>query len=128
MCGYLLSAPYRERGPQPRHVPWLGIELVTFWFAARAESTELHQPGLNNIFLNNTGIKEEISRVIQIHGTKWKYNPKICSVHRKQCLEGNFSIKWKRRKMKDCPLSFHISILEKEEQFSLKEVERNTKN
>ena len=25
-------APYWGPGPQPRHVPWLGIELVTLWF------------------------------------------------------------------------------------------------
>ena len=24
-----------EHGPQPRHVPWLGIELVTLWFAGQ---------------------------------------------------------------------------------------------
>ena len=32
MCGGLSSAPYWGPGPQPRHVPWLGIELATFWF------------------------------------------------------------------------------------------------
>ena len=32
-------------GPKPRHVPQLGIELATLWFTARAQSTELHQPG-----------------------------------------------------------------------------------
>ena len=32
-------------GPQPRHVPWLGIKLASLWFAACAQSTELHQPG-----------------------------------------------------------------------------------
>ena len=38
--------PTGGRGPQPRHVPWLGIEPATLWFAARAQSAELHQPGL----------------------------------------------------------------------------------
>ena len=33
MCGCFLSTPYGERGLQPRHMPWLGIELVTLWFA-----------------------------------------------------------------------------------------------
>ena len=36
MCGCLLCAcppPTQEPGPQPRHVPWLGIKLVTLWFA-----------------------------------------------------------------------------------------------
>ena len=35
MCGCLLHAPYWEPGPQPRHLPWLGIELVTFWLAGQ---------------------------------------------------------------------------------------------
>ena len=37
-------------GLQPRHVPWLGIEPATLWFTARAQSTELHQPGLETYF------------------------------------------------------------------------------
>ena len=32
MCGYLTHAPYWGPGPQPRHVPWLGIEPETLWF------------------------------------------------------------------------------------------------
>ncbi|KAF6129773.1 diphthamine biosynthesis 6 [Phyllostomus discolor] len=32
-------------GLQPRRVPLLGIEPVTLWFPARAQSTELRQPG-----------------------------------------------------------------------------------
>ena len=31
MCGCLLHTPYWGRGPQPRHVPWLGIKLATLW-------------------------------------------------------------------------------------------------
>ena len=31
----LLHAPNWGPGPQPRHVPWLGIELVTLWFTGR---------------------------------------------------------------------------------------------
>ena len=45
MCGHLLHAPHQGPGPQPRHVPWLGIELETLCFAARPQSTELFQPG-----------------------------------------------------------------------------------
>ena len=37
--------PWRP-GLQPRHVPWLGIEPATLWFAAHIQSTELYQPGL----------------------------------------------------------------------------------
>ena len=33
MCGCLSHTPYQGFGPQPKHVPWLGIELVTLWFA-----------------------------------------------------------------------------------------------
>ena len=33
MCGCLSCAPHWGPGPQPRHVPWLGIEPVTLWFA-----------------------------------------------------------------------------------------------
>ena len=29
----LSHIPNQEPGPQPRHVPQLGTELVTFWFA-----------------------------------------------------------------------------------------------
>ena len=35
MCGCLLCAPYWGPGPQPRHVPWLGIEPATLWFAGQ---------------------------------------------------------------------------------------------
>ena len=31
MCGCLSCARSWEPGPQPRHVPWLGTEPVTFW-------------------------------------------------------------------------------------------------
>ena len=39
-------------GPQPRHVPWLGIELATFWFTESAlnQSTEPHQPRQSIMF------------------------------------------------------------------------------
>ena len=45
ICGCLSRGPHWGPGLQPRHVPWLGIELVTLWFTARAQSTELYQPG-----------------------------------------------------------------------------------
>ena len=32
MCGCLLCASYWGPSPQPRHVPWLGIDLATLWF------------------------------------------------------------------------------------------------
>ena len=46
MCGCLSHAPYWGPDPQPRHVPSLGIELVTlFGSEAGTQSTEPHQPG-----------------------------------------------------------------------------------
>ena len=33
MCGCLLHTTKWGPGLQPRHVPWLGIKLATFWFA-----------------------------------------------------------------------------------------------
>ena len=35
MCGCLSCTLYRGPGPQPRHVPWLGMELATLWFTGR---------------------------------------------------------------------------------------------
>ena len=35
MCGCLSHIPYWGPGPQPRHLPWLGIELATLWFTGR---------------------------------------------------------------------------------------------
>ena len=46
VCGCLLHGPHWGPGLQPRHVPWWGIEPATLWFTARAQSTQLHQPGL----------------------------------------------------------------------------------
>ena len=35
MGGCFSHAPWWELGPQPRHVPWLGIKSATFWFAGQ---------------------------------------------------------------------------------------------
>ena len=43
--GCLLYAPDWEPNLQPRHVPWLGIELATFLSARWHQSTEPHQLG-----------------------------------------------------------------------------------
>ena len=37
--------PYWGPGPQPRHVPQLGLEPAIFWFAGWCSTTEPHQPG-----------------------------------------------------------------------------------
>ena len=51
MCGCLSRAPYWGPGPQPRCVPWLGIEQATLWFAGQHLTTEPHQPELVLVFL-----------------------------------------------------------------------------
>ena len=35
MCGCLQCTPYWGPDPQPRHVPWLGIQPATLWFAVQ---------------------------------------------------------------------------------------------
>ena len=35
MCGSLSHTSYQGPGLQPRHMPWLGIELETFWFTGQ---------------------------------------------------------------------------------------------
>ena len=39
MCGCFWCTPYWGPDPQPRHVPWLGIEPVTLWFTGQ---TSIH--------------------------------------------------------------------------------------
>ena len=52
MCGCLSCGPHSGLGLQPRHVPWLGIEPATLWFAAHAQSAELRQPGLGSLMMS----------------------------------------------------------------------------
>ena len=85
MCGCLSCGPHWGPGLQPRHVPWLGIKLVTLWFTACAQSTELHQPGLNffliwflHIWLLKFFLPVEIFLTFLIHSiflqTDYAYN------------------------------------------------------
>ena len=53
MCGCFSLGPYWGPGPQPRHVPCLGIEQVVLWFTACSQSTELHQPKQQIIFIDH---------------------------------------------------------------------------
>ena len=53
MCGCLSCAHYWGPGLQPRHVPWLGINLQCFDSQAHTQSTELHQPGPFFFFKNS---------------------------------------------------------------------------
>ena len=63
VCICFSHAPRWGPGPQPRLVPWLGIELQCFGLQARTQSTEPHQPGLKNVFekfgLTSTEITKE---------------------------------------------------------------------
>ena len=53
MCGCLSCTPCWGPGPQPRHVPQLGFEPEIFGSQACTQSTELHQPGLSQDFLES---------------------------------------------------------------------------
>ena len=76
MCGCLSCAPYWGPGPQPRHVPWLGIELAALWFTGLRS---IHwappaRPGLyfliNFLFWNNNGLT----------GSCKKYREVLCAL------------------------------------------------
>ena len=51
MCGCLSRASHWGGGPQPRHVPWLGIELATLWFVGRCS---IHWATSVRTILSNT--------------------------------------------------------------------------
>ena len=55
VCGCFLGTPYQGPGPQPTHVPWVGIKLAMFGSQVSAQSTEPHQLGLIVIFLYHLG-------------------------------------------------------------------------
>ena len=75
MCAYLSPGPHWGHGSQPRHAPWLGLKPGTSWFAARAQSTEPHQPGkfsqlmkmhllhLQTVWISNLKDLAELSKV-----------------------------------------------------------------
>ena len=92
MCGYLSSGPYWGPGPQPRHVPWLGIEPLPFGSQSSAQSTEPHQPGLFVCFFLRTytctvsapqkkecheGCRRNVSSTVSL-GINW-FSPKLGS-------------------------------------------------
>ena len=81
MCGCLLRGSHWGPGLQPRHVlTWLGIELVTLWFSACAQSTE---PGLDQTFLRSQNSLSSYVHILLRHPVNF-----ICShfskIHFKQ--------------------------------------------
>ena len=60
ICGCLSHAPYWGPGLQPRHVPWLGIEPVTLWFAGYSQSTKPHQPRLVVVLFSRNLIDNDL--------------------------------------------------------------------
>ena len=87
MCGCLSSVPYWGPGPHPRHVPWLGIEPTALWFAALAQSTEPHQPGL--LFMNlKTNLKCRWllnEHTIQVHLYFYNFINTFINEYKKTC-------------------------------------------
>ena len=59
MCGCLSCTPYWGAGLQPKHMPWLGVELVTLWFTAHTQSTKLHQPDFIKQFKKTSPLHEK---------------------------------------------------------------------
>ena len=49
----LVCAPFWGPGPQPSHMPWLGIKLVTLGLQAGTQSTEPCQPRLFLMIFND---------------------------------------------------------------------------
>ena len=60
MCGCLSHILYWEPGLQPRHVPWLGIELATLWF-----------PGPHAIH-RATPARARIKIILKVYLAKWQ--------------------------------------------------------
>ena len=60
MCGCFLCAPHWELGLQPKHVPQLGIKLVTLWFAGHTlalsplSHTSLRRKSFIGVYLSQT--------------------------------------------------------------------------
>ena len=65
MCGCLSCAPYGGPGPQPRHVPRLGIELVTLWFCYKNKNQTKPNQTKSTIrpLANDRHVRGEVSDV-----------------------------------------------------------------
>ena len=91
MCCCLSHASHWGPGLQPRHVPWLGIELATLWFTGRhsihwATPAKAEGFSIKSVFFKNVnvledreGLKndsrlEEVHWIWQLNGT---HDPKV---------------------------------------------------
>ena len=64
--GFLLHAPNRGPGPQPRHVPWAGIKPATFWFADWCSIHWITPPGLNTFRWNSNSFYSRVNLVLSL--------------------------------------------------------------
>ena len=63
MCGCLSRIPHQGPGPQPSHVPWLGVELATLWFTGWC-SIQWATPARARVLKYATTINSSCHRVI----------------------------------------------------------------
>ena len=54
----LLNTPNWGPGPQPRHVPGLGIELATLWLALRQALSPLSHTGQDEVSDQSLGVAD----------------------------------------------------------------------
>ena len=66
LCGCLSHAPYWGPGPQPRHVPSLGIKLATFWFIA-----------LNPLSYTSQGCFYDFNKIVKFILLERKWNEEL---------------------------------------------------
>ena len=73
MCGFISHDPHWRPGPQPKHVPWLGIELATLWFAGPCSILlSYNQPRLGEVY-DYTFDLLIISILVRIAISSWFY-------------------------------------------------------
>ena len=70
LIGCLLWTPNWRPGPQPRHVPWLGIKLVTFGSSGR-HSLYWAMPARAIIILKYNNLNIFVTNLLKTHLLKW---------------------------------------------------------
>ena len=87
VCSCLSCAPYWGPGLQPRHVPWLGIELVTLWLSGLCSIHWNIPARALSVIFNSTATQYTCSLNGIYHPnwltSKWShhYSPKCIPVH-----------------------------------------------